>query len=220
MWVTVRSVALHLQICWQVVIGKGFMWIAFAFGWGLPAIGITITLILSGLSFRFGDTCHLNHTNSFADFWLPLLCFAGLTLIIQLITFGYCIKVYMASLNSSSAGNTSTTNNSALPSYSTSVRTVSPRQAYRRVRRVMELQWRGICVVLLIVADTVYFSVVFVYSDQHEQDALAVGSTKALPWLKCMVTGLGKEYCLQYAGELVVNQASIIAMLILLSVSI
>lgn len=39
MWVFLRAVALHLQICWQVVIGKAFMWGALATGWGIPAIG-------------------------------------------------------------------------------------------------------------------------------------------------------------------------------------
>jgi hypothetical protein len=50
-WVFLRTVALHLQICWQVVIGKVFMWGALASGWGIPAI-----------AFRFGDTCK-------SDFW-------------------------------------------------------------------------------------------------------------------------------------------------------
>lgn len=59
-WVFLRAVALHLQICWQVVIGKTFMWGALATGWGVPAVGMAIALVLSGVSFRFGDTCHIN----------------------------------------------------------------------------------------------------------------------------------------------------------------
>jgi hypothetical protein len=64
MWVFMRALALHLQICWQVVIGKTFMWGALAAGWGIPAIGLTVAMIFSGVSFRFGDTCHINHKNS------------------------------------------------------------------------------------------------------------------------------------------------------------
>src|SRR6266498_5512739 len=63
MWIFMRAVALHLQICWQVVIGKTFMWGALAAGWGIPAIGLTFALVFSGVSFRFGDTCHINHKN-------------------------------------------------------------------------------------------------------------------------------------------------------------
>jgi hypothetical protein len=64
MWVLMRALALHLQICWQVVIGKTFMWGALAAGWVTPAIIVTFSLIFSGVSFRFGETCHINHKNS------------------------------------------------------------------------------------------------------------------------------------------------------------
>lgn len=214
MWVLVRSLALHLQICWQVVIGKGFMYGAYAFSYGLPAIGVAVALTLSGVSFRFGDTCHLNHQHAFADFWVPLLVFSGITLLIQFGTFAYCIKVYMASLNSSEPS--STTNSTGLPSYTTSVRTVNPKQAYRRVRRVLELQWRGISVVLVIVVDVIFFSVVFVFMDNGEQEALH-SKTKALPWIQCMVAGLGKQYCLQFTKSFIVNEATVMAVLMLLS---
>jgi hypothetical protein len=165
MWVFLRAVALHLQICWQVVLGKTFMWGSFVAGWGIPAIALTLALVFSGVSFRFGDTCHINHDHSLADFWIPLLVFAAITVIIQFGTFGYCIKVYLASLSDDST----TTNSSGLPSYTNSVRTMSPRQAYRRVRRVLELQWRGITIVLVIIADVIFFAVVFGMSNHVKQ---------------------------------------------------
>ena len=216
MWVFLRSLALHLQICWQVVIGNTFMWCALAAGWGIPAIILVVSMVASGVSFRFGDTCHVNHTNSLADFWGPLLVFAGITVVIQFATFGYCIKVYLASL----ADDSTTTDTSGLPSYSNSVRgTISPRQAYRRVRRVIELQWRGIAIVLLIIADVIFFSVVFVYMDNTEENILK-DPTKSEPWLACLVINAGdKDKCLDSAASLVVNQATIMAVLLLLSVS-
>lgn len=64
MWVFMRALALHLQICWQVVIGKTFMWGALAGGWAIPGIGLVVAMIFSGVSFRFGETCHINHKNS------------------------------------------------------------------------------------------------------------------------------------------------------------
>lgn len=190
---------------------------SYAFSWGLPAIGVTVALIMSGVSFRFGDTCHLNHANSVADVWIPLLVFAGITFIIQCLTFGYCLKVYLASLNSSEPSSAAT--GCSLPTYTTSsIRTVLPKQAYRRVRRVLELQWRGICCATLILIDVVFFAVVFVYMDNEQQEALT-SKTKAAPWIKCMVRGLGKDYCLQYAGEFVINETTVISVLVLLSVS-
>lgn len=215
MWVFLRALALHLQICWQVVIGNTFMWGALAAGWGIPAIVLVVSLVFSGVSFRFGDTCHINHDNSLADFWIPLLIFAGVTVVIQFATFGYCIKVYLASLADDSA----TTESSGLPSYTNSIRgTISPRQAYRRVRRVIELQWRGIAIVLLIIADVIFFSVIFVFMDNTESN-LQKDPTKAQSWLLCLIESKGdKNKCLDFATSLRINIATVMAVLVLLSV--
>jgi hypothetical protein len=153
----------------------------------------------------YEDTCHINHKNSLAGFWIPLLVFAGLTVIIQFVTFGYCIKVYLASL----ADDSNTTQSSGLPSYTNSVKTVSPRQAYRRVRRVLELQWRGIAIVILIITDVIFFAVVFVYLDNNEA-AVLTDQARAEAWLLCLVEYNGnKNKCLDLAGPLVVNDLCI-----------
>jgi hypothetical protein len=216
MWLFLRSLALHLQICWQVVLGKMFMWGALVTGWGIPAIALTFALVFSGVSFRFGNTCHINHKDSLADFWIPLLVFSGATVVMQFITFGYCIRVYLASLSDTS----NTTNSSGvLPSYTNSVRTISPKQAYRRVRRVIELQWRGITLVLLIVADVIFFAIVFVFMDDLSTNILK-DPRKAQEWLTCILrTGGDKNQCLPLANKLVVNEATVAAVLVLLSVS-
>lgn len=181
MWAFLRSLSLHLQICWQVLVGRSFMLFAQAAGWGVPILGIILALVFSGVSFRFGATCHINHQNSLADFWIPLLLFAGLTVIITFTTFGYCIKVYLDSLSDNSAS----TEGSGLPAYSSSVRTVSPRQAYRRVRRVISLQWRGIAIVLIIIADVIFFSVIFVFQDNIVQ-SVTHDPEVAKDWVVCL----------------------------------
>lgn len=215
LWIFLRSLSLHLQICWQVVVGRNFMWFSHAVGWGLPILGIILALTLSGVSFRFGATCHINHENSLADLWIPLLVFAGLTIIIQFATFGYCIKVYLASL----ADNNATTENSAgLPSYTNSIRTMTPRQAYRRVRRVIQLQWRGIAIVLIIITDVVFFAIVFVFQDNTIEKVKTTPGT-AMPWIRCLLANGGdKNGCLDKTGSLVVNMPTIGAVLVLLAV--
>jgi len=151
-----------------------------------------------------------------ADFWIPLLAFAGITLVTQFATFGYCIKVYLASLGDEAT----TTQSSGLPSYAPSSRaTVSPRQAYRRVRRVIELQWKGISIVLLIIADVIFFAVVFVYMDDTETN-MQKEPARAQKWLLCLIGSKGdKNKCLPEASSLVINQATVMAVLVLLSVS-
>ncbi|KAL2209937.1 G-protein coupled receptor [Sarocladium strictum] len=215
MWAFMRSLSLHLQICWQVLVGRNFMFFAQAAGWGVPIIGVTLALVFSGVSFRFGPTCHINHENSLASFWIPLLIFAGLTVIITFATFGYCIKVYLASLGD----NTASTENSGLPSYSNSVRTYSPRQAYRRVRRVVALQWRGICIVLIIITDVIFFSIVFVFQDTAVQ-SVKDDPTVAEDWILCLFETRGdKEKCLHHARDIVVNEATVMAVLLLLALN-
>lgn len=215
LWVFLRSLSLHLQICWQVVVGRNFMWLSLITGWGVPAIGIIVALVFSGVSFRFGSTCHINHKNSLADLWIPLLVFAGLTIILQFTTFGYCIKVYLASL----ADNSASTENSGLPSYTQSIRTMTPRQAYRRVRRVIQLQWRGVAIAILIITDVIFFSVIFVFQDNTVQ-AATDDPTKSQEWILCLLTNnADKNKCLDKAGTLVVKMSTVGAVLLLLAVS-
>ncbi|KAI5466079.1 hypothetical protein BGZ63DRAFT_348327 [Mariannaea sp. PMI_226] len=214
MWAFLRSLSLHLQICWQVLVGRSFMIFAQAAGWGIPILGIVLALVFSGLSFRFGATCHINHQNSLADFWIPLLLFAGLTVVITFATFGYCIKVYLASLSDNHASS-----GSSLPTYTNSVKTLSPRQAYRRVRRVISLQWRGIAIVLIIIADVIFFSVIFVFQDNIVQSVThdpKVGEK----WALCLIGASGdKNKCLKEASSLVVNDATVTAVLLLLALN-
>ncbi|KAK4153401.1 hypothetical protein C8A00DRAFT_43693 [Chaetomidium leptoderma] len=215
MWVFLRALSLHLQICWQLVVGRNFMWFSQAVGWGIPAVGVTIAMLLSGVSFRFGQTCHINHKNSLADLWIPLLVFAGLTIIIQFSTFGYCIKVYLASL----ADNSASTEGSGMPSYTNSIRTMTPKQAYRRVRRVIALQWRGIAIVLIIIADVIFFSIIFVFQDTTVE-AVKHDQSIATPWVVCLaLNGGDKVPCLPEAGRLAVNMATIGAVLFLLAMN-
>jgi hypothetical protein len=213
-WVFLRALALHLQICWEVVPGDRFFYGALASGWLIPAIGLALTLSLTGVSYRFGSVCHINHKDALEDFWGPLLAFAALALVLQFITIGYCIHVYIRSR----LDNKPTTNSSA-PTYSGSVRTMSARQAYRRVKRVIQLQWRGATIVLVIIGEVIFFSVVFVSMDNSTQvnDELL---RKATPWLTCLVDTQGdKTKCLKWAEDLVQPEGVVLAVLIILGVS-
>lgn len=215
MWVFLRALSLHLQICWEVVPGKKFFYSALFFGWAIPAAGLTLALSLTGVSYRFGNVCHINHKDGLQDFWGPLLAFSAAAVLLQFYTLGYCIKVYLKSLSDDAP---TTDTSSALPSYSGSVRTVSARQAYRRVKKVIQLQWRGVAVVLLVIGDVIFFSVVFVTMDNSTQLS---GShvEKAKPWLQCLVESGGqKDECLTLARVLVERESIVLAVLVMLGV--
>lgn len=215
-WVFCRALALHVQICWEVVPGQNFFYSALAFGWLVPAAGLALTLSLTGVSFRFGNVCHINHKDALQDFWGPLLGFAALAMVLQFITIGYCIHVYFKSLFDDGA---TTNTSSQAPTYSGSVRTLSARQTYRRVKRVVESQWRGASIVLVIIGEVVFFSVVFVSMDNSTQVNEHL-LQKATPWLDCLVLAQGdKNQCLSYAKGLVKSEGVVLAVLIILGVS-
>jgi len=213
-WSFIRTIAFHLQVCWEVVLGPKFMWGAFLCGFGIPAIGITVMLILTGVSFRFGSICHINIKHGEQDYWYPIMAFAAAALVMQLTTMAYCIHIYLRSLFDNSASTTE--NNSGLPSYTSSVRTQTARQAYRRVKRVLQLQWRGVALVLIIIANVIFFAVVFIDLDREIKPTPA-NVRKAGPWLVCLLKGGSKEQCKEYASELGPNETTLLAMIYLLS---
>lgn len=211
-----RSLLLHLQICWEVVPGRKFFYGALAAGWGLPVVFVATSLTITGVSYRFGDTCHINHNNALGEFWGPLLAVAGAATVLQMGTFGYCIRVYIKSLLSD---DTTTDNRSSLPSYNGSLRTVTAKQAYRRVWRVIELQWRSIALVLILIADTVFFAIIFVSIDNTTQATLH-DIQKAEPWILCLVVNGGdKNACLDKINGMAISEATVMAVLILLSMN-
>ena len=201
--------------------GKKFFWSSLIAGWGLPGLFLAITLPLTGVSYRFGDTCHINHAKALQDYWGPLLAFAAVSTILQFATFGYCIKVYIKSLfNDDSVTQAS----SGLPTHSSqsgSIKTVTAGQAYRRVKKVIGLQWRGTAIVLIIVINVVFLSIVFVQMDNTVVAALQ-SLDKAEPWLLCLVINGGdKTACLDEVKRagLVAREGTVMAALVLLSVS-
>ncbi|KAJ5974094.1 hypothetical protein N7481_011304 [Penicillium waksmanii] len=188
---------------------------AFLCGFGIPAIGLTVMMIVTGVSFRFGEICHINIKHGQQDYWFPLIAFSAAALILQLATMAYCMHIYLRSLFDKSASTTD--NSSGIPSYTSSVRTQTARQAYRRVKRVVQLQWRGVALVLIIIGNVIFFAVVFLDLDR-EVEPTPANMKKALPWLMCLMeTGGNKNKCINYASSLGPNEATLLAVVYLLS---
>lgn len=217
-WIFVRALSMNLQIVWDIVPGRKFFYISQAFGWGVPAALFTTVMAATGVSFRFGNVCHVNHPNSMADFWGPLLGMAALSGILQVVTFGYCIHVYLKNLWSDQSVQSSTNvSSNGLPSYTNSVHTQTARVVWRRLKKVLWLQWRGLCIVTIIFVDVVFFSIVFVYLDRI-QTSVQRNYTKAAPWLACLAAHPdNKDACLAEVGAWLVSESMAVAVLLLLS---
>ncbi|KAL2867128.1 protein gprM [Aspergillus lucknowensis] len=209
----IRTIAFHLQVCWEVILGPKFMWGALICGLGIPIIGTSIMLVLTGVSFRFGDTCHINIEKSLQDYWIPLISFAGASLIMQFTTMGYCVHVYIKSLYDPAP----TTNSSNLQSYTASVGTLTARQAYRRVRKIFKLQWRSNCVVLVILANVIIFAIIFIRADKQLK-VTPENLENATPWLLCLGLYPGdRTKCFDYAKDVGPSEATLLALLFLLT---
>lgn len=197
-----------------MVLGPKFMWGAFLCGFGIPAIGLAIMLKLTGVSYRFGDICHINIDNGLKDYWIPIMAFAATSLVLQVSTMAYCMHIYLRSLFDKSASTTD--NSSGLPSYTSSVRTVSARQAWRRLQRVIQLQWRGVALVMIILGNVIFFAIVFIKLDR-DVNPTAANIKKAAPWLLCLAAGGSKDKCKSHASGMGPNEATLLAMVYLLS---
>lgn len=114
---------------------------------------------------------------------------------------------------------TETQSSAGLPSYTTSVRTRSARAVYRRVRKVLWLQWRGITVVVFILVDVIFFSVVFIWLNNltsHARDNV----TELMPFIICLVKNpTDRTPCYKLGQELAVNESTVIAILMMLSIA-
>ncbi|KKK26811.1 hypothetical protein ARAM_002370 [Aspergillus rambellii] len=212
-WSFIRTIAFHLQVCWEVIIGTKFMWGSFICGWGIPIIGTIVMLTLTGVSYRFGEVCHINIQSSLHDYWIPIMIFATAALFVQFATMGYCVHVYIKSLFDTN----SSTNSSGMPSYSSSIRTVTARQAYRRIRKILKLQWRSNCLVVVIIANVIVFAVIFMNLD-NQLSPTAANTENALPWLLCLVEAHGdRTKCFGYTTDIGPTKGTLLALLVLLS---
>jgi hypothetical protein len=219
MWIFIRALSMNLQICWDIVPGRKFFYISQVFGWGIPAILFTVTMTITGVSFRFGSACHVNHADSMADFWGPMMGIAGIAGILQLTTFAYCMHVYLKNLWVDSPANSTSASGSGLPSYTGSLHTQTARAVYQRLKKVLWLQWRGIVIVTIILVDVIFFAIVFVYLDGLQASGVE-NVDKVMPWLMCLVQHpTDKNQCLDEAQAYLVNEATVVAVLLLLSLA-
>ena len=195
-------------------------WGSLLAGWGIPILVSACSLANTGVSYRFGDTCHINHHQALEDYWGPILFFGAAAALLQFATFGYCVRVYIRAYLNDDVHSTSE-DRSGLPSHNGSIKTVTTRQAYQRVKKVVALQWRGMVIVIIIVVNVVFLAIVFVSMDSSVQ-AARKNFGKAEPWLLCLVMHpTDKNACLElvHSAKLVQSEITVMAALILMSVS-
>ena len=197
-----------------MLLGDTFMYAALIFGWAVPIAAFTVMMVFTGVSYRFGQVCHINVDYSAKDYWIPLLAFAGAAIILQVATMAYCIHIYLRNLIHEQKPSISS---EGLPINARSIRHINARQAYRRVRKVFRLQWRGVAIVFIIIAHVLFFCIVFIKMNKATENT-RVNFQKAAPWLMCLGFTQGdRKLCRKYAQTLGPNEATLLAVVILLA---
>lgn len=176
---------------------------------------LALAMTLTGASYRFGNTCHISHDYGMEDFWGPLMGVAAASLLIHVTTIGYCVQIYLRSVMDESP----TTENSSSLGYSgsRSLNAMTARQAYRRVRRVLKLQWRGIASVLAVLGNAIFFAIIFIQLDQAEKET-PENLKKNGDWFECLMKSGGDPFkCTDLAAATGPSEAAVVAVLIFLS---
>lgn len=198
-------------------------------GWGLPALFLSISLPITGVSFQVGPLCLPKKHLTFITWFGWYLAFSSLAALIQISTTIFCIAVYLASLRDTQARQSLTTSSSAgevdprsAPSPTIVSGMYASRPAWKQVKKVLVLQWRSILLSLLVVVEAIYFGVIYVMLSNTAQQQLseAGGSPAILAWGSCLVTNNGdKNACLGLAADLGLKQGSAVASFVMLAVS-
>ncbi|KAI5250768.1 hypothetical protein E4T42_04778 [Aureobasidium subglaciale] len=208
-WIVVRSVFMHLQICWDIVPGKIAILAANIAAWSI-SIGLTAAVLAkSGVSFRFGGYCHVN-VGSTSTYWGEMIGFGAIALLLQLATFIYCAKVYItAAMHGRQPASGSNVANSVKSAS-------SKRQAWtavRRVKQVLLLQWRSLAIVALAIFVIAFVCIIFIFKvDSYTTSAFA-NPTAVIPWVLCILQQRDTDVCLPKIQKLILPQDTAVAVL-------
>lgn len=229
--VLLRSLWTHLRVCWDVKETPVYVWVAHALGWGLPALFLAISLSVTGVSYRIGPTCIPNPHGAFVTWFGWLIAFAVLGFLIQFSTTGFCLAVYVRSffhhdsasqINTTGTSSTSPDRNAVSGGDKTPQRALARRLAWRRVHKVLMLQWRSIVLSLFVIVETIYFGTVYAAQVQSsKEDAKPEHSEEIYKWTVCLITtGGDKEKCLALSEGLSLPESTAVASFFMVSVSL
>ncbi|KAI7358519.1 hypothetical protein KC320_g1014 [Hortaea werneckii] len=216
-WILLRSLWTHLRVCYDIKHTQNYVWASYLIGWGVPGIFLAISLPVTGVSYRLGTTCIPNQHYSFVTWFGWLIAFACLAALLQFGTTGFCLYLYARHFwqngsRETEAYDVSTAGLAAEGQRRPSIR-LGKRLAWRRVQKVLFLQWRSIVLSIFVIIETVFFGAVYVAA------AKAVDASRrptkrpdVLRFLVCLIVNEGdKEACLPFTRSLGLGERTVIA---------
>lgn len=135
--VVCRTIYLHCQICWNVQVSQLPVITLNIIGWAVPALFLGMVFAVSEITYTISNHCSIEVDWVIDLLIIPLICEIGCSLVVQVLTFGHCINIYLRSLQEPPPPT-----NESLPFSTVSHgSTRYPyRKALRRIRQV--LPWR------------------------------------------------------------------------------
>lgn len=212
-WVFLRSLWLHIRIFWDRDPGRKFKWGSIVSGTVLPVLFLIAVLTSTGFSYRMGQTCLPNSENAIITFWIWLVIFAIAGFLLQAVTTGYCVFVYLRSLQRDRRqARNSQQRDQAMSNHET----------WKTVKNLFLLQWRNILVSIFTIIGSIAFFIVFWTQDAKLgrvfNDPKNIKPVKT--WIICQTLSRGdREECRKYVSNFTVPRASVLTSLILASVS-
>lgn len=218
-----RSLWTHLRVCWDVRQTKTLFLLTQLAGWGLPGLFLALTMPITGVSYRIGPACIPNQKNAFVTWFGWLIAFACLAALLQFITTFFCIWLYLKDVfwGKSPAGTRISENETTTSTKAPTTVTSSDRKlAWKRVRKVLSLQWRSIVLTTLVIIEVVFFGVVFIHETSTALRLSSHQTDEIVKWAICLITHQGrKEECTSISQILGLSEARIIASFMLAAVS-
>jgi hypothetical protein len=161
-----------------------------------------------------GPTCLPNHENSISTFWVWLVIFGSAGFLLQVITTGYCVYVYLRTIRRE--------RRRSIASSLQRGQALAKLETWKNVKKLLLLQWRNILVSILTIIGSIAFFIVFWTQDAKLggvfNDPNNIKPVKT--WIICQTLSRGdKEECRKYVSNFTVSKGSVLTSLILASVS-
>lgn len=209
-WVLVRSLFMHLQICWNIIPSGTYYIAANVVVWTTTITLTTAVLAHVGVSFRFGGYCHVN-VGSISTYWAWLVAFAGISFLLQLVTFSYCLKVYLTAAFAGRQQLTTGSNKSG--SVAATSQSRNARITARRVWKVLALQWRSLAIVMIAIFTTALVCIVFMVYDNKVTESAFSNTDALIPWILCIIQYQDNNKCVDLTGPIILPQKLAVATL-------
>ena len=209
--VMLRSLWTALRIMANFKHTELFRNISVYLGVGFPAIFLAVSLAISGVSYNLGDVCVPYNPSALGTWFAWVLFFATISWIVQLITILYCLWTFA---RFSFAGPRPTTGNSqkstptvASDGYSEhQTPSLTPRHrkriAWRKVQKVLVLQWRSVIMAFILVNLSIYFGIIFIEHTAASSTQIRTRgpSVDDLTWIACLMANNGDKTQCPYKG--------------------